>query len=219
VDKAERLLARSLTAAERLGEPRAIVRTLLFAGWVPWTRRQFEEAEALWRRALAMSDPDDRWARARALTSLSINRDEMGDLDAAMELIEAAGALTEETGDRFSLAVALVQKARVLERFGRYEESLPCLDRGIAIFTELGARWELADARAERGVARRELGRLDESEEDLRSAIRMSQELGEHQLAGWAWRAFARLAERRGDVEEAAERYRRSREEEARGPH
>jgi hypothetical protein len=47
----------------------------------------------------------------------------------------------------------------------------------------------------------------------------MSQELGERQLAGWAWRAFARLAERRGDLEEAAERYRRSREAEARGPH
>jgi tetratricopeptide (TPR) repeat protein len=196
-----------------------MVRTLLFAGWVPWTRERYEEAEAIWRRALAMADPDDRWARVRALTSLSINRDSMDDLDAAMELIEAAGALAEEMGDRFSLAVAVVQKARVQERFGRYEESLPCFDRGIAIFTELGARWELADARAERGIARRELGRLDEAEDDLRSAIRMSQELGERQLAGWAWRAFARLAERRGDLEEAAERYRRSREADERGPH
>jgi tetratricopeptide (TPR) repeat protein len=155
----------------------------------------------------------------RALTSLSINRDSMDDLDAAMELIEGARALAEETGDRFSLAVAVVQKARVLERFGRYEESLPCFDRGIAIFSELGARWELADARAERGIARRELGRFDEAEDDLRSAIRMSQELGERQLAGWVWRAFARLAERRGDVEEAAERDRRSREADERGPH
>jgi class 3 adenylate cyclase/tetratricopeptide (TPR) repeat protein len=219
VDKAERLLASSLDAAERLDHRSATVRTLLFAGWVPWTRGRFEEAEALWRRALEMADPGDRWARVRALTSLSINRETTDDLDVAMELIEEARALAEETGDRFSLAVTLVQKARVLERFGRYEESLPCFDRGIAIFTELGARWELADARAERGVARRELGRLDEAEDDLRSAIRMSQELGERQLAGWAWRAFARLAERRGDVEEAAERYRRSREAEARGPH
>jgi hypothetical protein len=35
VDKAERLFARSLAAAERLDEPWAITRTLLFAGWVP----------------------------------------------------------------------------------------------------------------------------------------------------------------------------------------
>jgi tetratricopeptide (TPR) repeat protein len=219
VDKAERLLARSLDAAERLDDPWATVRTLLFAGWVPWTRDRFEEAEAVWRQALSMAGPRDHWARVRALTSLSINRESMKDLDAALELIEEASALAEETGDRFSVAVTLVQQARVFEDLGRFEEALPCFDRGIAIFSELGARWELADARAERGVARRELGRLDEAEEDLRYAIRMSQELGERQLAGWAWRAFARLAERRGDLEEAAERYRRSREAEARGPH
>jgi class 3 adenylate cyclase/tetratricopeptide (TPR) repeat protein len=219
VDKAERLLARSLAAAEQLGDPRAMARTLLFAGWVPWTRRRFEEAEAIWRRVLAMADPEDRWSRVRALTSLSVNRDEMGDPDAAMALIEEAGALAEEMGDRFSLAIAAVQKARVLEDFGRYDEALPCFDRGIAIFSELGARWELADARAERGIAKRELGRLDEAEEDLRAAIRMSQELGERQLAGWLWRAFARLAERRGDPEAAADRYRRSREADERGPH
>lgn len=219
VDKAERLLERSLAAAEQLGDPRVIVRTLLFAGWVPWTRERFEDAEAVWRRALSMAEPKDRWARVRALTSLSINRTEMHDLDGALKLIEEAGVLAEDTGDHFSVAVTAVQKARVFERLGRLEESLPWFDRGIAIFAELGARWELADARAERGIAKRELGRLDEAEEDLRYAIRMSQELGERQLAGWAWRAFARLAERRGDIGEAEERYQRSREAEAQGPH
>jgi tetratricopeptide (TPR) repeat protein len=106
----------------------------------------------------------------------------------------------------------------VFEDLGRYEASLEVLDRGIAIFTELGARWELADARAERGIAKRELGRLDEAEEDLRYAIRMSEELGERQLAGWTWRAFARVAELRGDHAEADKRYRRSREADAHGP-
>ena len=218
VDKAERLLDRSLAAAEQLGDPWAIVRTLLFAGWVPWTRERYEEAEAIWRRALSMADRDDRWARVRALTALSINRTDMRDMEAGLQLIEEASALAEEMGDRFSVAITAVQTARVFEALGRLEESLPCFDRGITIFGELGARWELADARAERGIAKRELGRLDEAEEDLQYAIRMSQELGERQLAGWAWRAFARLAERRGDLSEAEERYRRSREAEALGP-
>jgi tetratricopeptide (TPR) repeat protein len=106
----------------------------------------------------------------------------------------------------------------VFEDLGRLEESLASLDRGIAIFTELGARWELADARAERGITKREMGRLDEAEEDLRYAIRASEELGERQLAGWTWRAFARVAELRGDSAEAEKRYRRSREAEAHGP-
>jgi class 3 adenylate cyclase/tetratricopeptide (TPR) repeat protein len=218
VDKAEGLLDRSLSAAEKLGDQFAITRTLLFAGWVPWTRNRFEESELIWRRALSLAGTKDRWARVRALTSLSINRMETNDFEESLRLIEEASALAEESGDQFSVAVTAVQKGRVFEDLGRFEESLPWLDRGIAIFAELGARWELADARAERGITKRELGRLDEAEEDLRYATRASDELGERQLAGWTWRAFARVAELRGDNPEAEKRYGRSREAEAHGP-
>ena len=219
VDEAEKLLDRSLQAAETLGEPWAIVRTLLFAGWVPWTRERYEEAEVIWRRALALIDEKDHWARVRALTALSINRTEMHDLEGALQLIDEAGALAQETGDQFSLANTSVQKGRVFDDLGRREEALPWFDRGVAIFSELGARWELADARAARGIAKRELGRLDEAEEDLRSAIRIAEELGDRQLPGWTWRALARVAELRGDSEEAEEHWRRSREAQSRGPH
>jgi tetratricopeptide (TPR) repeat protein len=149
---------------------------------------------------------------------LSINRVETKDFEEALRLIEEASALAEETGDQFSVAVTAVQKGRVFEDLGRFEESVSWLDRAIAIFAELGARWELADARAERGIAKRELGRLDEAEDDLRYAIRASEELGERQLAGWTWRAFARVAELRGDDAEAEKRHRRSREADAHGP-
>jgi len=219
VDRAETLLARSLAAAEKLGDSWAVVRTLLFAGWVPWTRERFEDAERIWRRALEMIDPTDHWARVRALTALSINRSDMHDLDGALRLIDEANALAEETGDQFSIANTSVQKARVLDELGRHEESLPWFERGIAIFGELGARWELADARAARGIARRDLGRLDEAEEDLRFAIRTAEELGDRQLPGWTWRNLARVAELRGDKAEAEELMRRSREAESRGPH
>src|SRR4030081_2749870 len=147
-----------------------------------------------------MVEPKDHWARVRALTALSINHSEMHDAETALKLIDEASAVAAETGDLFSVGNTSVQKGRGLHGLGRYEEALPWFDRGIAIFSELGARWELADARAARGIAKRELGRLDEAEEDLRHAIRISQELGERQLAGWAWRAFARIAERRGGV-------------------
>ena len=73
VDKAEVLLDESLAAAERYDEPWACVRTLLFAGWVPWTRGDHDAAEKIWRRALEVADPEDGWARVRALNSLSIN--------------------------------------------------------------------------------------------------------------------------------------------------
>jgi len=219
VDKAEKLLARSLEAAEELGEPWAVVRTLLFAGWVPWTRGRFEESEAIWRRALTMVDPKDHWARVRALTALSINRSEMHDSEGALKLIDEASAVAEQTADQFSIANTSVQKGRVFEELARPEEGLPWFDRGVAIFAELGARWELADARAARGIAKRELGRLDEAEEDLKHAIRIAEELGDRQLPGWTWRALAKVSELRGDRAEAEERWRKSREAESRGPH
>jgi tetratricopeptide (TPR) repeat protein len=139
VDKAETLLDRSLSAAEKLGDDFAITRTLLFAGWVPWTRDRFDEAEVIWRRALALAGTKDRWARVRALTSLSINQMEKKNFDEAMRLIEEASLLALETGDQFSVAVTAVQKGRVFEDLGRFDESLVWLDKAIAIFTTLGA--------------------------------------------------------------------------------
>jgi len=219
VDKAEQLLNRALAAAERLDEPWAITRTLLFAGWVPWTRDRFEESEALWTRALAVAAPNDSWARVRALISLSINHEEVDDFQGALRLVEEARALAEEAGDQFSIATTSVQTARVLDDLDRQNEALPWFDRGIAIFMELGARWELADAHAARGIAELKLGLLDESEADLRYTIRVAEELGDRQLPVWTWRALARVSERRGDQAEADERTRRAREAEARGPH
>ena len=118
-------------------------RTLLFAGWVPWTRGDTAEAEAIWRRALAVAEPDDGWARVRALNSLSINLTGAAgagpvareDVEAALRLSEEASAIAESMGDGFSIAIAAVQRARVLEDLGRREESLPCIGDAIATST------------------------------------------------------------------------------------
>jgi class 3 adenylate cyclase/tetratricopeptide (TPR) repeat protein len=219
VDQAEELLARSLTAAESLGEPWVIARTLLFAGWVPWTRDRFDDAEPIWRRALDIArESGDRWSEIRALTALSINQEHMDHLLESTTLIEEAQKLAEDMGDQFSVAVTTTQRGRLLGDEGRYSDAIPCFDSAIGLFGDLGARWELADATAERGIAKRELGLLDGAEDDLRFATRVSEELGERQLAGWTWRALAKVAERRGDHAQAEERLRRADEEEARRP-
>jgi tetratricopeptide (TPR) repeat protein len=207
LDAAEGMLARSVEAAERLDEPWALARSLLFQGWVPWTRNAYDRSEVIWRRALETArSADDRWAEVRALTSLSINHSERSEEDEALALIVEAQELAERIGDQFSVAVTTTQRGRVDEDAGRLDEALECFDRAIAIFGDLGARWELADAIAERGITKREIGLLDEAEEDLQHAIRLSGELGERQLARWTWRALARVSEKRGDTEQAAER-------------
>jgi class 3 adenylate cyclase/tetratricopeptide (TPR) repeat protein len=230
VDKAEPLLEESIAQADRLGDearPWALARALLFAGWVPWTRDDNEKAERIWRRALEVADPDDGWARVRALNSLSINqtggrrgggpaRDAA--LARALALSDQASALAEEIGDQFSIAMTTVQRARIFEEQEQHEEAIAGFERAIGVFEDLGARWEVGDAYAERGICKRELGRYDEAEEDLKKAIRISEELGERQLASWTWRALAEVSERRGDHAEAEQRRRRSREAEERGP-
>ncbi len=219
VDKAEALLARSLASAEALDEPWSVARTLLFTGWVPWTRDRFEEAESVWLRARDLaSEHGDRWAHVRALTSLSINRAQMDDDSGAKRFIEEAAGVAEEMDDQFSLAVIATQRGRLLEDNGEFEASIRELDEAIEIFGDLGARWELADALAERGIAYREWEHLDLAERDLRRAVHMSEELGERQLAAWVWQALARVAERRGDRTEAAARFRRAAQEDARRP-
>jgi class 3 adenylate cyclase/tetratricopeptide (TPR) repeat protein len=219
IEKAEALLDQALAAAEELGDPFAISRTLLFAGWIPWTREQFDQADAMFRRALILSEEnDDPWARVRALTSLSISQVDQEDYEDATRLIEEAQATAKEMGDQFSVAVTTVQRGRLYQNTDQAAEAVPHFDRAIAIFRDLGARWELADAMAERGIAYRDLGRLDEAETDLQQAIRLSEELGERQLASWTWRALARVSQKRGDRAEAEERMRRAEQEEARRP-
>jgi tetratricopeptide (TPR) repeat protein len=200
LDKAEQLLADSLAAAGELDDAWAMARSLLFAGWVPWTREDFDLADQIWRRALALAEEhDDTWARVRALTALSINFAQQNNTQEAARLIDQARELADEMGDRFSVAVTMVQRGRLDEDLGNFEEAIPRFDRAIEIFKELGARWEVADALAERGISYRDLGRLDEGEEDLRNAIRISGELGEQQIAGWSGRALDRLAQIRAE--------------------
>jgi tetratricopeptide (TPR) repeat protein len=202
LERAEELLADSLAAAGELGDEWALTRSLLFAGWVPWTREDYAEAEQLWRRAeqIAREHGDD-WGRVRALTALSINESQQDRHEAASRLIDEASELADRMGDRFSVAVTSVQRGRILEDLGRLEEAIPRFERAIEIFKELGARWEMADAIAERGICYRDLGRLDEGERDLRKAMRISQELGEQQIAGWTGRALDRLAQLRAERE------------------
>ena len=137
---AERLLARSLEEAERIDDPTAITRSLLFQGWVPWTRHAYDDAEPIWRRALALArEHGDRWAEVRALTSLSIDLVEMHRLDEAADLISEARDVAIAMGDRFSAAVATVQTGRIHEERGEYEHAIPCLDHGVRTFEEMGS--------------------------------------------------------------------------------
>ncbi len=202
--EAGEIFTRALEAAERSGDATALCRTLLLAGWEPWTRDDLEEANRIWARSLELArKTNDRWAEVRALCSLSASADQANDPDGCRAFANAAVELATDLGDRFSLAVATVQLGRALMETGNLEESITAFNRALPMFDDLGARWEYADLLRTRGGALRDLGLLSEAEDDLKAAIRILDSLGELSLAHWTWMALARVADRRGDRAQA----------------
>jgi class 3 adenylate cyclase/tetratricopeptide (TPR) repeat protein len=205
LDRAEELHSRSLEAAERLADARVIARSLLFAGWVPWTRDRFAEAEAVWRRALDLArETRDRWVETRALSAISVTLSEVDDFETAGKVAEEAMAVARQLGDQFSTAVAMVQLGRTVEWSGDPDAAVRHFTEAAAIFEDVGARWELADALYARGRAYEEQDRLEDAETDLTASVRLSEELGAQVLGGWTARALVRVRERREQRKDAA---------------
>jgi class 3 adenylate cyclase/tetratricopeptide (TPR) repeat protein len=213
-ERATDYLDRSLAAARSLGEPRALARTLLQAGWVPYWGGDIEGARAAFEEALdvARANPaGDPWAESRALVALANIVSEVGDEEETLGLASAALAIAEGTGDLFSMSTAREAVGNSLRRLGRFDEAEPHLERAVASFRELGARWELASALTSRGIDRRLQRRLDDAVKDLREAYRICRDLKDRSIVTWTAWALARsladvgeLAAARQVVEETA---------------
>jgi tetratricopeptide (TPR) repeat protein len=135
---------------------------------------------------LARENPDvDRWAEARALTSLTSVISPVGDEQEALGLAREALELGRAMRDPFTIAVAQQSIGNSLRRMLELEDAHRSTDQSIRTFHDLGARWEEASALSDRGTIRRLLGDLDGAERDLRETIRMSNELGERTMLTW----------------------------------
>ena len=170
--------------------------------------------------ARGREDPDDRWARVRALGALDQLRQHGTTSTRHCELIERRGAARRRRRaiSSASRSPTVQDGPRARGPAGGWRRRSPASTAAITIFDELGARWELADALAERGILKRELGRLDEAEDDLRLAIRDLRGAGRTPARRVDLAALAHVAERRGDEAEAKERFRSAEEAEARRP-
>jgi class 3 adenylate cyclase/tetratricopeptide (TPR) repeat protein len=140
LDAAERELRRDYEALEALGEGyyRSTIAGLL-AG-VLAERERDDEAEALTRVAEGLADEDDeysqalwRMARARVLAR-------RGDAAVAVELAEAAAALTAESSDIDFRADTLVELGVVLVATGRQNDAGPPWREALACYERKGDR-------------------------------------------------------------------------------
>ncbi|HXJ62939.1 MAG TPA: hypothetical protein VNN79_04215, partial [Actinomycetota bacterium] len=187
-DTASVLFERAIETAVELDDPWAISRALLMAGWVPYWRGDYDTTRSMFERALqlARDNPEgDRWAEARALTSLTSVISPVGDEHEALAMAREALELGRAMRDPFTIAVAQQSIANSLRRMLEIEEAHRFADQAYRTFHDLGARWEEASAQSDRGTIRRLLGDLDGAEADLRETIRISNELGERTLPTW----------------------------------
>ena len=157
-DAAAAMFERALEAARKLDDSSVLARTLLMAGWVPFSRDDLDGARRMFEEALAaarLSDrTPDRWSEVRALVSLSSVTSEAGDELDALALAEEGLEIGRASGQEFATATAEEKVALALRHMLRLDESLEHSERAIRTYRELGARWELAgrDRRSRRGV-------------------------------------------------------------------
>ncbi|MEX0984600.1 MAG: AAA family ATPase [Actinomycetota bacterium] len=200
---ARALFERSLEAARRLGEPYALARTLVMAAWMPLQRGRLDEAEGLFREALATARGDDHrdpWSETRALTGLAAVTSQRGSEQDALAMAEEALGIAEDAEQGFSAATAHQVVAGSLRRLLRLDAAQAHADAAVEALRELGARWELASALGERGSILRVAGRLEESEGDLREALALCKDLRERSLIAWTAAELAHTLTARGDV-------------------
>src|SRR5205807_4078500 len=123
---AEELFKRALAASRDLGDLFAEARCLLMAAWVPYWRRDHDGARAMFDEALriARENPEgDRWAEARALTSLTSVVSPVGDERECVELAEQALAIGRTIREPFTVAVAQQALGNSFRRMGRFPEA------------------------------------------------------------------------------------------------
>ena len=202
-ERAADLFGRSLEASRRLGDPYALSRTLLMAGWVPFWRNELQEADAMFREALDVARSGDRrdaWAESRALVGLAQVTSAAGDERDALSIALEALVIGEEGGQAFTAAVAHETVAASLRRLMRLEEALEHAEQAVSTLRELGARWELASALGDRGAIYRLMGDLEQGEHDLREAFILCRDLQERALVTWTAAELAKVQAMRGDT-------------------
>jgi class 3 adenylate cyclase/tetratricopeptide (TPR) repeat protein len=211
-DAAARLFEQALGAAREHGEPWAMARTLLMAGWAPYWRDDLDGARAMFEEALRLARAGprrDRWSETRALTSLISVTSPVGDEVDCLRLADEALAVAREEGDPFSIAVAQTYRGNSLRRMLDLEQARPAIEQALQTYRDLGARWEVASTLADAALVARLQGRFDEAQQLLEEGLEICRSLGERNLTAWNVGDLVELLVLRGRVDAATEVFRR----------
>jgi len=200
----------AMELAQAMDDPRVVAGTYLQASLVAektghWVlaRQYAEQARALYQEL------DDERNTGRLMLTLGGLQLLLGHPEQAIEHLTASFALAVEAGSQPDAAQALGGLAAVHEHLGDYEAAEENARKALAL---LEGREDFLDEIGQSslvlGRSLLERGRLDEAEECFRAADAAFERMESVGHRTGAWVALGDLAERRGDVREAARWYR-----------
>ncbi|HEX5592245.1 MAG TPA: adenylate/guanylate cyclase domain-containing protein [Solirubrobacterales bacterium] len=169
----------SIGAGLILGSP--IAWSLMGKGMVRREKLEFEEAEALFERALRVAleedDPETAsWIRSNQAGLMAMRGDAEAGLGAARRNVE----LTDKLGDVFSRTLALTNLAWIELNAGEIEAALEAVEQADRLYRgAMGNGGEMAPWRAQlRSQVLREAGRIEEAIEEAEWAAEAARDTG-----------------------------------------
>ena len=205
---------RAIELAQAMDDPRVVAGTYFQASLVAekmghWVlaRQYAQQAKAIYQ------DLNDERNTGRLMLNLGGLQLLLGHPEQAIDHLTASFALAVEAGSQPDAAQALGSLAAVHEHLGDYDAADEHARKALAL---LEGREDFLDEIGQSnlvlGRSLLERGRLDEAEECFRTADSAFEQMESIGHRTGAWVALGDLAERRGDVREAARWYRNAAE-------
>ena len=205
---------RAIELAQSMDDPRVVAGTYLQASLVAEKMGHWVLARQYAQHAKAIyEDLNDERNTGRLMLALGGLQLLLGHPEQAIEHLTSSFALAVEAGSQPDAAQALGSLAAVHEHLGDHEAADEHARKALAL---LEGREDFLDEIGQSnlvlGRSLLERGRLDEAEQCFRAADRAFEQMESIGHRTGAWVALGDLAERRGDVREAARLYRNAAE-------
>jgi tetratricopeptide (TPR) repeat protein len=167
-------------------EVQTYIEALNGLGHIYRQRGDFEQAQASFERALALSrGSGHRKGEADALNNLGIVFRYQRQFPEALAYYQQALDLQRAIGDRAGEGASLGNMAQVIQGAGDYGQVETYLSRALEIQRAIGNRWNEINTWTDLGLLYQELGELERAQECLQQGLAVSQEIGDE--AGQAY--------------------------------
>jgi predicted ATPase/DNA-binding SARP family transcriptional activator len=138
-------------------------------------------AKQLLEQSLKLSQVlGDRWATARALTSLGDNARNLSKHEEAQQWLQASLALQQELGDHKGAAKILLLLGHVARHQGQLEEAEQLQRQSLRLIEKIGDRAGLAEVYMNLGASLVWLGRFSDGIRHFEKSLAIYRDLGHH---------------------------------------